>query len=76
MSCSWMVLNVGGVVLNVMFFNAHLDHESNQARIGSTKLVHSKAKNLNVNRIPLIFMGDLNAMLNPKNSLSTDKKRV
>lgn len=65
-------LRVKKLIKNVMFFNAHFDHESNQARIGSAKLVHSKAKNLNVNRIPLIFMGDLNAMPNSEPSVFLD----
>lgn len=41
-------------------FNAHFDHVGEQARLESSLLILSKIKELNVNGLPVILMGDLN----------------
>ena len=64
--CTWIKLRIKKTDQKFFVFNAHFDHESHQARIESAKLIHRKAKDLNGNRIPLLFMGDLNAIPNSK----------
>lgn len=41
-------------------FNTHLDHIGEQARLKSVKLILSRMKELNTNKYPIVFMGDLN----------------
>jgi endonuclease/exonuclease/phosphatase family metal-dependent hydrolase len=43
-------------------FNAHLDHEVARARLNAVKLIHQKAKEMNGADLPVILMGDLNAI--------------
>jgi len=42
-------------------FNTHLDHIGETARQNSIDLILKKIKQLNVGKLPVIFMGDLNA---------------
>ena len=41
-------------------FNTHFDHRGEQARIQSVELILQKIKELNPEKLPIIFMGDLN----------------
>ena len=42
-------------------FNTHLDHIGEAARVNSVKLILKKIDALNIEKLPVIFMGDFNA---------------
>jgi len=58
--CSWVRLmdRINGK--HFYFFNTHLDHQSRDARTKGVTLIRSKIQEINDERIPLIFTGDLN----------------
>jgi endonuclease/exonuclease/phosphatase family metal-dependent hydrolase len=43
-------------------FNAHFDHEVALSRLNSAKLIHMRSKELNDEGLPVIVMGDFNAV--------------
>ncbi len=43
-------------------FNAHLDHRGATSRLNALKLIHEKAEEFNSEKLPVILMGDLNAV--------------
>ncbi|MDP2338149.1 MAG: endonuclease/exonuclease/phosphatase family protein [Bacteroidota bacterium] len=43
-----------------MVFNTHFDHQGNQARTESAKLIIRKIKELNTENLPVILTGDFN----------------
>lgn len=45
----------------IWVFNAHLDHESKQARLESVKLIWQTIQKLNTENYPILLMGDFNA---------------
>jgi endonuclease/exonuclease/phosphatase family metal-dependent hydrolase len=45
-------------------FNTHFDHKGEEARANSALLILSKIKELNTKNLPVILMGDLNAVPN------------
>jgi len=45
-------------------FNTHLDHTGELARNNGAKLIVEKIKNINTNKLPVIFTGDFNSQIN------------
>lgn len=41
-------------------FNTHFDHRGQKARANSTRLIVQKIEELNTEKLPVVFMGDLN----------------
>lgn len=60
--CTYTLLYDENHGQHLWVFNAHLDHESKQARSESVKLIWQKIQTLNDENYPVIFMGDLNAV--------------
>lgn len=60
--CTWVVFKVRNSDQRFYVFNAHFDHESEEARIESAKLIHEKVEEFNEESLPLILMGDFNAV--------------
>ena len=46
----------------IWVFNTHFDHKGEKARKNSAKLILKKIKQLNVEKLPVILMGDFNLM--------------
>ena len=57
--CSYTILKAKDTGFELIVFNTHLDHVSEEARINGIKLVLEKAKEYGDR--PLVLMGDLNA---------------
>ncbi len=57
--CSYTILKAKATGFELIVFNTHLDHVSEEARINGIKLVLEKAKEFGDR--PLVLMGDLNA---------------
>lgn len=62
--CTYVVLKEKSTGKKMAFFNTHLDHKSDDARINGVKLIVSKIKELN---LPAILMGDFNS---PKQNMA------
>lgn len=58
--CTWIILIEGKSKKPFMVFNTHFDHIGNNARSESAKLILQKIKELNVDNLPVILMGDFN----------------
>ncbi|MFV0606505.1 MAG: endonuclease/exonuclease/phosphatase family protein [Niabella sp.] len=57
--CSWGKFKIKGTAKVFWFFNLHMDHIGEQARLESTKLIISKINTMCVNE-PVILTGDFN----------------
>jgi len=57
--CSWVKLKDRRTQQTFHVFNAHYDHRGVQARIGSSKLILQKIRDI-AGAGPVVFMGDLN----------------
>jgi len=62
--CTWAEFEVSDTNQRFFVFNAHFDHESEEARFESAKLIHKKAEQLNEEYAPVLLMGDFNAIPN------------
>jgi len=60
--CTWAEFEVKETKKRFFVFNTHFDHESEEARIESAKLIHVKVRELNTENLPVVIMGDLNAI--------------
>lgn len=60
--CTWAKFESKETEQQIIVFNAHFDHESEEARIESAKLIHQEAKNINHQGLPVLIMGDFNAI--------------
>jgi endonuclease/exonuclease/phosphatase family metal-dependent hydrolase len=60
--CTWAEFEVKESKRRFYVFNTHFDHESEEARIESAKLIHMKVIELNAENLPVLIMGDLNAI--------------
>jgi len=58
--CTWIILKEGKSKKPFMVLNTHFDHVGNKARSESAKLIIKKIKELNVDNLPVILMGDFN----------------
>jgi len=60
--CTWVVLEQKSSGKKLMVLNTHFDHIGKVARAESAKLILKKASELNTENLPLILMGDFNAI--------------
>jgi len=60
--CTAVLLKENGSNRRFWVFNTHLDHIGEAARANGIALILSKMKTLNVENLPAVFMGDLNAL--------------
>lgn len=58
--CTWLLLKEVKSNQNFMVFNTHFDHQGNQAKTESAKLILRKIKELNTANLPVILTGDFN----------------
>lgn len=58
--CTWGKFTQKVTGKKFMLFNTHFDHRGMEARIHSVDLVLQKMNDLNTEKLPSIFMGDLN----------------
>lgn len=60
--CTWAEFEDISTNERFLVFNTHFDHESEEARIESAKLIHQKVEGLNADDLPVLIMGDFNAI--------------
>ncbi|SMO53034.1 endonuclease/exonuclease/phosphatase family protein [Gracilimonas mengyeensis] len=60
--CTYVLLRDESNDQHLWVFNTHLDHQGEEARLESLKLIHQKIEQLNTADYPVILMGDLNAL--------------
>lgn len=60
--CTWGEFKLKESDDRFFVFNTHFDHESEEARIESAKLIHKKILELNKHELPVVLMGDFNAI--------------
>jgi endonuclease/exonuclease/phosphatase family metal-dependent hydrolase len=58
--CTWIILKENKSKKPFLVLNTHFDHVGNKARSESAKLILQKIKELNVDNLPVILMGDFN----------------
>ena len=58
--CTWIILKESKSKKPFLVLNTHFDHVGNKARSESAKLILQKIKELNVDNLPVILMGDFN----------------
>lgn len=64
--CSYVYLKEILTDKRFIIFNTHLDHKNEDARIKGIKLIKDTIKELNVQTVPHIIMGDMNDFYNSK----------
>lgn len=60
-TCTWLKLKDKQSKQTFYFFNTHLDHRGNNARIESTKLILKFMNEINKDGLPVILTGDFNS---------------
>ncbi len=60
--CTYAVFESINTKQQFLVFNTHFDHIGNVARLESSKLIHSKILEININNLPVFVMGDLNLL--------------
>ncbi|MTI88972.1 MAG: hypothetical protein FH748_13520 [Balneolaceae bacterium] len=60
--CTWAHFRNKNTDQEFIVFNAHLDHRGAESRLNAIKLILQRARDMNTNNLPILVMGDLNAL--------------
>jgi len=60
--CTYAVFESTNTKQQFLVFNTHFDHIGDVARLESSKLIHSKILEININNLPVFIMGDFNLL--------------
>ena len=60
--CTYAVFESINSKQQFLVFNTHFDHIGNVARLKSSKLIHTKISEINLNNLPVFIMGDFNLL--------------
>lgn len=58
--CTYGLVEVKKTEKKILIFNTHFDHIGEKARLESSNLILQKIKEINVDKLPVILMGDFN----------------
>ncbi|MEN6456594.1 MAG: endonuclease/exonuclease/phosphatase family protein, partial [Prolixibacteraceae bacterium] len=73
--CTFVLLEDYDTRQNFWVFNTHMDHQGEKARHESARLILRKINELNEKKLPVILMGDFNA-LPDENTVKLIKRRL